>query len=194
MSQYQSQDQENLFDCCLVGGISVSCHGKAVRIGGFFDRNPNVHTFTRITLQSVKYRVTRVSKSTLVKTLKFSTIKTRIGIGHPIYLGLPGERICEWTPTPWEGDRKMTQIEQRFATGERIERLWKTHRALAPSYHYWRERGSRMDYINYFPFKNDCHTYVNRILEASGEKPSGLMRVEKGFWRTMGKFCSKVLP
>ena len=94
-----------------------------------------------------------------------------INIGHHALLRLPGDRKCEWSPTPRDVPvNQWTQLELRQATGGTIERIWQTHQQLETSYH------SISGFLSFEPFTNDCFTYVDRLLTATGERPTQLTR------------------
>lgn len=98
-------------------------------------------------------------------------------VGFHAFIRLPGQRQCEWTMHPTDWDAECHQIEIRTATGKVIEELWNTHKALYPLFHKVGDPISREGYFGYFPFVNDCHTYINLILTSSNQPESKLKRL-----------------
>ncbi len=101
-------------------------------------------------------------------------------LGHHCFIILPGHRICEWTPTKTNLENTvLSQEEQRFAMGKAIEKLWNLHLKFSPSYHtlgnLWDNNNE--GYLHYFPFKNDCFSYVNRLLRESNLLETHLNRI-----------------
>jgi hypothetical protein len=100
--------------------------------------------------------------------------------GHHALILLSGNRVCEWTPNKTDITKaQITQIEDRMvSTGKELEEIWQTHLKLAPKYH---RNGKMFDknkegYLHYLPFKNDCFSYVNRILSENNQRPTELTR------------------
>lgn len=98
-------------------------------------------------------------------------------VGFHALIRLPGQRQCEWqtNPTPW--DAHCSQIEIRSALGKTIEKMYHTHKAMHPVYHKVGDIISGEGYLGYRPFKNDCHTYINLILNACDQPKSALKRI-----------------
>lgn len=103
-------------------------------------------------------------------------------LGYHLLLKLPGKRLVEWSsnPSEWESNG-LTVL--RNAKGKVLERMWETHLTLQPNYKSWKSTKNSIEGMrNYRPGKNDCHSYVNRILIESGHPPSpaDLVRCPKG--------------
>lgn len=96
-------------------------------------------------------------------------------LGHHALILLAGNRTCEWTPNKTDvANAQVTQNAHRMvATGRQIEKIWQTHLELSPKYHRTGELFDKNGegYLSYMPFKNDCFTYVDRVLVASNEPP-----------------------
>ena len=73
----------------------------------------------------------------------------------------------------WEGHlRSLSQLELRTATGKQIESMWRTHCKLIPKYRQWGNLDSSPEgFLHYMPFKNDCFTYVDRVLTENNQAP-----------------------
>lgn len=91
---------------------------------------------------------------------------------------LPGQRNCEWShtlrgPIRLHGliRQRWDQLEIRQATGRKIEQIWMKHQQII------KEQHSAASFLAYCPFVRDCFTYVNDLLKAHGEPPTGLFRV-----------------
>src|SRR4051812_9341262 len=52
-------------------------------------------------------------------------------LGHHACIKLPGQRICEWTPTPTAWSQVESGVEVRTATGTTIEKMWQSHLEMA---------------------------------------------------------------
>ena len=100
-------------------------------------------------------------------------------MGYHAYIKLPGQRICEWAPTPTAWDRVESGVEVRTATGATIEKMWQAHLEMAPRYHQTGLFTSE-GYSKYIPFVNDCFTYVDKILIDNNQKPTKLSRLYDG--------------
>lgn len=103
-------------------------------------------------------------------------------LGYHLLLRLPGKRIVEWTPdpSPWETKGKSVK---RMAKGKVLEEMWNKHLTLLPKYNSWKSTISPVEGMRkYRPGKNDCYSYVNRILVETDQAPipSGLNRYSKG--------------
>jgi hypothetical protein len=100
----------------------------------------------------------------------------KVILGHHALIRLPGRRICEWADKErrtWEGHlSSMSQLELRTATGKQIENMWRTHCKLIPKYRQWGNLDSSPEgFLHYMPFKNDCFTYVDRVLTENNQAP-----------------------
>jgi hypothetical protein len=96
-------------------------------------------------------------------------------LGHHACIKLPGQRICEWTPTPTAWSQAESGVEVRTATGATIEKMWQSHLEMAPRYH---QLGlfTPEGYSKYRPFTNDCFNYVDRILTDNNQPTTKLSR------------------
>jgi hypothetical protein len=106
----------------------------------------------------------------------------KVVLGHHALIRLPGKRIAEWANEDrrsWEGHlHHMTQIEVRTATGKQIEGMWNTHCHLIPKYREWGNLDSAPEgMLHYFPFRNDCFNYADRVLTENGQTPHHLSRL-----------------
>jgi hypothetical protein len=73
----------------------------------------------------------------------------------------------------------FTQIEPHFAKGLVIEKIWLKHNELSPKYQSLGSLTSAPEgLIHYRPFKNDCFTYVDRILTETDQPTTKLVRHE----------------
>jgi hypothetical protein len=111
---------------------------------------------------------------------QIATIPSRLKTAQHALIRLEGKRICEWCTRPTGWKAPLTQLEIRKAPGKTIEKIWQTHLQLAPKYHKLSLLSDSPEgYINYVPFKNDCFSYVNRVLTENKQSPTTLHRIKK---------------
>lgn len=102
-------------------------------------------------------------------------------LGHHAFIVLPGNRICEWSSDATDSKKKYSQQgDVRRVSGKVIEKIWETHLKLMPNYLTWNMASKTEGFSNYRPFKNDCFSYVDRLLVENNQQPCRLERIEKG--------------
>jgi|GEM_PF-6590103 len=127
-----------------------------------------------------KYIVARVSATWIFP----SSVKVNFHgqLGYHACILLPGNRLSELEKAKnrsWEEMvPRFAEKEVRYATGKQIEKMWRLDRELIPQYQKWGEPGAREGWRNYRFITNDCFTYIDRILQETGQPPTGLHRTD----------------
>jgi hypothetical protein len=125
-----------------------------------------------------KYIVAKVSAIWIFP----SSVNLHGQLGYHACILLPGNRLSELEKVK---DRSFEELaprlaekEVRYATGKQIEKMWLLDRELIPQYQKWGEPGTREGWRNYRFITNDCFTYINRILQETGQPPTNLHRTD----------------
>lgn len=137
-----------------------------------------------------------------IECIPVGNLKTQSALsgetGFHAYIRIPGDRILEWG-VPTDPNSQPSIKEERTAKGYVIENMLKAHQALYPSYmSVGTKESSPIGLMHYKPYTNDCHTYVDRILEMNGEKPRGsnIIRItpNNGFDKLARALFNAVIP